>query len=345
MYHFESDYVNGCLPQVLQALTETNGESTVGYGCDPYCDRARAAIQAACQAPQAAVHFLVGGTQTNTTVISAALRPHQGVLCPQSGHINVHETGAIEHTGHKVLPLPAVNGKITARQVREAVEAHWADESHEHVVQPGMVYLSHPTEVGTLYTLAELTELSEVCRRYGLPLFVDGARLGYALATPENDITLPDLARLADVFYIGGTKCGLLFGEAVVITNPALNRDFRYFIKQQGGMLAKGRLLGIQFGALFQDDLYVTACRRAIDCAQQLREVLAGKGIPLYAQSPTNQVFPILTKEEIASLRTRHGFEHWAGVDQDRDAVRFCTSWSTTEEALEALLSDLRALR
>jgi len=345
MYFFESDYVNGCLPQVLEALVATNDDNTVGYGCDPYCAKAAALIKEACKAPTANVHFLVGGTQTNTTVIAAALRPHQGVLCAQSGHINVHETGAIEATGHKVLPLPAVNGKITAAQIEEAWQAHWNNESHEHVVQPGMVYLSQSTEVGTLYSLAELEEISRVCRQRELFLFVDGARLGYALATPECDVTLADLARLTDAFYIGGTKCGLLFGEAVVITHPALNLDFRYFIKQHGGMLAKGRLLGIQFGALFQNDLYVSACRRGVSCAQKLRDLFSELDIPLFAQSPTNQVFPILTKAEIAALRQRHGFEHWAHVDEQHDAVRFCTSWSTTDEAIEALLSDLRALR
>lgn len=345
MYFFESDYVNGCLPQVLEALTVTNNDNTVGYGCDPYCQQAAQLIKESCKAPDANVHFLVGGTQTNATVIAAALRPHQGVLCAQSGHINTHETGAVEATGHKVLPLAAENGKITAQQIEDSWQAHWNDANHEHLPQPAMVYLSHPTEVGTLYSLSELTAISQVCRKRGLLLFVDGARLGYALASPDNDVTLPDLARLTDVFYIGGTKCGLLFGEAVVISNSALQRDFRYHMKQHGGMLAKGRLLGIQFGTVFQDDLYISACRHAIDCAQQLRDLFAELNIPLYAQSPTNQVFPIFTKAEIEKLREHHGFELWDHVDEEHDAIRFCTSWSTTEEAISALISDIRSLR
>lgn len=344
MNHFESDYVNGALPQVLEALVRTNGDETVGYGMDPYCDRARALIRQACQAPDAQVSFLVGGTQANTTVIAAALRPHQGVLCAESGHINVHETGAVEATGHKVLSLPGQNGKLSAAQIRAVWEAHINDGNHEHMVQPGMVYLSHPTETGTLYSLAELEDISRVCRACGLFLFVDGARLGYALASPESDVTLSDLARLTDVFYIGGTKTGLLFGEAVVISNPTLQRDFRYHIKQHGGMLAKGRLLGIQFATVFEDGLYVRACRTGIDAARRLVNVFRQTGVPFYADSPTNQIFPILTKDQQAKLSLRHRYEHWAKVDDDRDAVRFCTSWSTTEAALAQLEEDIRSL-
>ena len=344
MYHFESDYVNGCLPQVLEALVTTNGDHTVGYGMDPYCQHAAELIRAACEAPEAHISFLVGGTQTNMTVIATALKPWQGVLCPESGHINVHETGAIESTGHKVLPLPSQDGKITAEQIETAWQAHWSDHTHEHMVQPGMVYLSQPTEVGTLYTLAELEAISSVCRDRNLKLYVDGARLGYALAAPSNDVTLPDLARLTDVFYIGGTKTGLLFGEAVVISDPALQTDFRYSVKQHGGMLAKGRLLGVQFGTVFQDGLYRNACQNAINCADRLRRTLKAAGIPLYAQSPTNQIFPILRKEQIERLREKYVFELWAHVDEQRDAVRFCTSWSTTEEEIAALTADLLAL-
>ena len=333
MYHFESDYVNGCLPQVLEALTRTNDDRTVGYGMDPYCQHAAELIRAACEAPEAHI-----------SVIATALKPWQGVLCPESGHINVHETGAIESTGHKVLPLPSQDGKITAEQIETAWQAHWSDHTHEHMVQPGMVYLSQPTEVGTLYTLAELEAISSVCRDRNLTLYVDGARLGYALAAPSNDVTLPDLARLTDVFYIGGTKTGLLFGEAVVISDPALQTDFRYSVKQHGGMLAKGRLLGVQFGTVFQDGLYRNACQNAINCADRLRRTLKAAGIPLYAQSPTNQIFPILRKEQIERLREKYVFELWAHVDEQRDAVRFCTSWSTTEEEIAALTADLLAL-
>ena len=243
MIRWECDYAEGCHPALLDALTRTNMEQTPGYGVDQHCDRARGLIRDLCQAPEATVEFLVGGTQTNTTVIAAALRPHQGVLCAHTGHINCHETGAIESTGHKVLPLPSEDGKITAQQVRAAVEAHWRDSTHEHVVQPGMMYLSHPTEQGTVYTAQELTAISQVCREFGLPLFVDGARLAYGLAA-EKSVTLPLLYELCDVFYLGGTKVGALFGEAVVISNPALARDFRYLIKQRGGMLAKGRQIG-----------------------------------------------------------------------------------------------------
>lgn len=344
MYHFESDYVNGTLPQVLDALIASNEDSTVGYGLDPYSDRARALIRQACQAPEALVSFLVGGTQANTTVIAAALRPHQGVLCAESGHINVHESGAIEATGHKVLALPAREGKLSAAQVRAVWTAHWSDANHEHMVQPGMVYLSQPTETGTLYSKAELESLSQVCRECGLFLYVDGARLSYALAAPENDAALPDLARLADVFYIGGTKTGLLFGEAVVITNDLLKRDFRYHIKQHGGMLAKGRLLGVQFAALFTNGLYLKAGQHAINAAHRLRLAFQKAGVPFYADSPTNQQFPILTKDQQKLLGQHFVYEYWAKVDDSRDAVRFCTSWSTQEAALEQLEADLLTL-
>ena len=251
MIYFNSDYLEGAHPAVMARLMETNMVQTVGYGEDEYCETAREKIKLACQAPEADVHFLVGGTQTNTTVIAAILRPWQGVLSAVSGHINCHEAGAIESTGHKVITLPTNNGKITAQQVRDYVEWHKNDESTEHIVQPGMVYISHPTEGGTLYSKAELTALYDTCKQYSLPLFIDGARLGYGLVADGSDITLPELARLCDVFYIGGTKVGALFGEAVVIMNEALKKDFRFIMKQRGGRLAKGRLLGIQFDALF----------------------------------------------------------------------------------------------
>ena len=245
MIYFNSDYLEGAHPSIMVKMAETNMVQTVGYGEDEYCEAAREKIKIACQAPEADVHFLVGGTQTNTTVIAAILRPWQGVISAVSGHINCHEAGAIESTGHKVITLPTGNGKITAQQVADYVEWHKNDESTEHIVQPGMVYISHPTEAGTLYTKAELTELYDTCRRYGLPLFIDGARLGYGLAADESDMTLPEFARLCDVFYIGGTKVGALFGEAVVIMNESIKKDFRFIMKQRGGRLAKGRLLGI----------------------------------------------------------------------------------------------------
>ena len=337
MIRFDCDYVEGAHPAILEAMTRTNMEQTVGYGEDAYCESARARIRAACRAPEAGVHFLVGGTQANTTVIASILRPHQGALCAATGHISVHETGAIEATGHKVLGLPHTDGKITAAQVAAYVENHYADSAFEHIVQPGLVYISHPTEFGTLYTLAELTALSETCRKYHLPLFLDGARLGYGLAAGE--ITLPDLARLCDVFYIGGTKCGALFGEAVVITDPALQKDFRYHIKQRGGMLAKGRLLGIQFDALFTDDRYTAITAGAVAQAARIRQALQSRGVSMLIDSPTNQLFPILSHAQRAALEERFVLSHWQLVDEGRDAMRICTSWATKEEHVEKLLA------
>ena len=271
MIYFNNDYSEGCHRKVLEALTQTNMVQTMGYGEDEYCAVAAAKIKALCGREDAAVHFLVGGTQTNLTVIDAALRPHQGALCPMGGHINVHETGAVEATGHKVLTVPSDDGKITAAQVRQVVKAHWEDSSFEHMVQPKLVYISNPTEYGTLYSLAELEALWAACKELGLYLFLDGARLGYGLMAEGYDVTLADIARLTDVFYIGGTKVGALFGEAVVITNDALKQDFRYLIKQHGGMLAKGRLLGVQFDALMTDNLYFDISKHADKLADQLR--------------------------------------------------------------------------
>ena len=278
MIRFQCDYQEGAHPSILKKMEETNYEQTVGYGNDPYCESARKKIRELCNAPEADVHFLVGGTQTNFTVISAILRPYQGALAAVSGHINVHETGAIEATGHKVLALPSEDGKITAAQIREAYEAHWNDADHEHIVQPGMVYISHPTENGTLYEKEELQALSRTCRELGLPLFLDGARLGYGLMSEKSSLSLSEIAELTDVFYIGGTKVGALFGEAVVITNPALKKDFRYLIKQHGGMLAKGRLLGIQFDVLFTDNLYFDIAKGADELAMRLKAAFLEKG-------------------------------------------------------------------
>ena len=279
MIRFQCDYQEGAHPSILKKMEETNYEQTVGYGNDPYCESARKKIRELCNAPEADVHFLVGGTQTNFTVISAILRPYQGALAAVSGHINVHETGAIEATGHKVLALPSEDGKITAAQIREAYEAHWNDADHEHIVQPGMVYISHPTENGTLYEKEELQALSRTCRELGLPLFLDGARLGYGLMSEKSSLSLSEIAELTDVFYIGGTKVGALFGEAVVITNPALKKDFRYLIKQHGGMLAKGRLLGIQFDVLFTDNLYFDIAKGADDWRCDLRRHFWRRGM------------------------------------------------------------------
>ncbi|QDW73138.1 aminotransferase class I/II-fold pyridoxal phosphate-dependent enzyme [Lachnospiraceae bacterium KGMB03038] len=344
MIRFQCDYGEGAHPSILKRLEETNMEQTAGYGEDPYCESARRKIRELCESPEADVHFLVGGTQTNFTVISAILRPHQGVLAAQSGHINVHETGAVEATGHKVLTLPSTDGTICADQVREIWKEHWEDANHEHVVQPGMVYISHPTENGTLYSKEKLTELSKACQELGLPLFLDGARLGYGLMAETSDLTLADVAELTDVFYIGGTKVGALFGEAVVITNPALKQDFRYLIKQRGGMLAKGRLLGLQFETLFTDGLYFELGKRADELALRLKKAFLDKGYGLAYDSYTNQQFPILPEEHLEKLREKYAFGFWEDAGEGRQAVRFCTSWATTEEAVESLIRDIQGL-
>lgn len=341
---FQCDYNEGAHPKVLERLIATNMEQTVGYGEDPYCSEAAAKIREKCGNENLAVHFLVGGTQTNMTVIDAALRSHQGVLCAHTGHINVHETGAVEAYGHKVLGLPSADGKITAKQVEEAYRNHVSSDSFEHTVQPKMVYISHPTELGTIYSKEELAALSKACRENGLYLFMDGARLGYALAAPDNDLTMADIAELCDVFYIGGTKVGALFGEAVVIRNAELKQDFRYHIKQKGGMLAKGRLLGLQFDALFTDDLYEKIAANAIALAEKLREGFDAKGYPYLVPNRTNQIFVILPDADLAQLSERFGFCYDSRIDESHSAVRFCTSWATKEENVEALVKALREL-
>lgn len=341
MILFNSDYTEGAHERILKSLMETNMDQTVGYGEDQYCEAARAAIKEVCEAPDADVHFLVGGTQTNLTVIASALRTFQGVICADSGHINVHETGAIESCGHKVLALPSVDGKVTAEQVKEQYELHWKDESHEHVVQPKMVYISHPTEVGTLYTKAELEALHNACKACGFYLFLDGARMGYGLMAPGTDVTLADIARLTDVFYIGGTKVGALFGEAVLITNPMLKPDFRYCIKQKGGMLAKGRLLGVQFLELFKDGLYFEISKHAIDMAMMLRDGLADKGYEFYMESSTNQQFIIIDDEKLAKIREKYGVTYMHRHNETHSVIRLCTSWATKEENVKAFLADM----
>lgn len=320
---------------------ETNFEQTVGYGEDHYCEAARSAVRKAVGREDVDVHFLVGGTQANATVISSILRPYQGVLCATTGHINVHETGAIEHGGHKVLALEAADGLLSAALIREAVEAHYAEDGPEHTVQPGMVYISFSSEVGTVYSLSQLREISAVCREYGLPLFIDGARMGYGLASEGCDVTLADIAALADVFYLGGTKQGALFGEAVVIVNDALKKDFRYCIKQNGGMLAKGRLLGIQFQTLFEDGLYFQLSEHAVSQAMRIRDAFESKGFGFLVQSPSNQQFPILDNVTMERLSSDFLFSFWQKVDDSHTAVRFCTSWATRPEAVDALIAAL----
>ncbi len=341
MIRFECDYLEGAHPKVLELLISSNYEQTKGYGLDPYCDKAREVIKTLCKQEDADVHFLVGGTQTNTTVIASILRPYQGVLCADSGHINVHETGAIESLGHKVLSMKSKDGKITARQIAHAYEMHYNDESREHVVQPGMVYISQPTELGTMYSKEELTAISEVCRAHNLPLFLDGARLGYALTSEKNDVHLEDIAELCDVFYIGGTKVGALFGEAVVICNPMLKKDFRYYIKQHGGMLAKGRLLGMQFLALLEDGLYYEIAEQANQYAMQIRRACEVKGYPFFVESWTNQQFPVLPNDKIEELKEKFTFSFWEAVGENHSAVRFCTSWATKKEHVDQLVAEL----
>lgn len=344
MIYFNNDYAEGCHPEVLKRLCETNMVQTPGYGTDEYCSAAADKIRLLCENDALAVHFLVGGTQANLTVIDAALRPHQGVLCAVSGHIHVHETGAVEATGHKVLALPSSDGKITAAQIRNAVLTHRTDDAYEHTVQPKLVYISNPTELGTLYSLSELQAISGTCHELGLYLFLDGARLGYGLTARGNDVTMPDLARLCDVFYIGGTKVGALFGEAVVISNPVLAEDFRYLIKQHGGMLAKGRLLGVQFDALFTDDLYFRIARHANALADRLRETLSELGYEFLIPGTTNQVFPILPDCLLAELSMNFSFTEQQRIDETHRAVRFCTSWATTEENMDKLCAALKTL-
>ena len=344
MIYFNNDYSEGCHEKVLDALIRTNLEQTPGYGEDHYCTSAAEKIKKLCGREDAAVHFLVGGTQANLTVIDAALRPHQGTLCASSGHIHVHETGAVEATGHKVLTLPSADGKITAQQVEAAVLSHRADASFEHMVQPKLVYISNPTEMGTLYTLSELEALSSACRKLGLYLFLDGARLGYGLMAEGYDVTMADIARLCDVFYIGGTKVGALFGEAVVIANPALKEDFRYIIKQHGGMLAKGRLLGVQFDALMTDNLYFEIAGHAVRLADKIRATLTELGVSHLVPGITNQIFPILSDKCLDELAKDFCFTEMERVSDTHRAIRFCTSWATTEENVDKLCAALRAL-
>ena len=344
MIYFHNDYCEGCHEQVLQRLIETNLEQTPGYGTDHYCRAAAEKIRKLSGREDLDVHFLVGGTQANLTVIDAALRPHQAALGPVGAHINVHETGAVEATGHKVLSVPSDAGKITAEQVRRVVAQHRASDSFEHEAQPKLVYISNPTEYGTLYSLAELEALSAACRSLGLYLFMDGARLGYGLAAKGYDVTLPDIARLCDVFYIGGTKVGALFGEAVVIANPAIGEDFRYLIKQHGGMLAKGRLLGVQFDALFTDDLYLRISRHAVAMADRIRATLDELGVSYLVPGITNQIFPILPDAVLEELGKTFAFTEMERVNDSSRAIRFCTSWATKAENVDDLCAQIRRL-
>lgn len=343
MYLFHNDYNACCHPQVLKKMTDMMPCQMPGYGEDPCCEAAADMIRKACARDDMAVHFLVGGTQANLTVIAASLRPHQAVLGAETAHINVHETGAVEATGHKVVSLPSSNGKLTVQQIEKAAQAQLDDESAEHVVQLKMVYISNSTELGTIYTLSELEAISAACKKYGLYLYLDGARLSYALRANSNDVTLADIARLCDVFYIGGTKCGAMIGEAVVITNPAIASDFRYLIKQRGAMLAKGWILGLQFQALFENDLYFEIAAHANRMADQLRQTLTDLGYKFLIPGDTNQLFPILPNTLLEKLSDEFTYTLQEIVDEDNKAVRFCTSWATTQESVDKLCQALKA--
>ena len=336
MLYFENDYCEGAHQSILKRLTESNMEKVPGYGMDPYCAQAKEKIRNACGCPDGEVFFLVGGTQTNAVVIASMLNRYEGVLCAVTGHINAHEAGAIEFTGHKVLPLPQYDGKISAADLKEYLQTYYADGSYDHMVFPGMVYISHPTEYGTLYTKQELRDISSVCREYEIPLFMDGARLGYGLAA-ETDVTLKDIAEFTDVFYIGGTKVGALCGEAVVFPKKA-PKHFFTMIKQQGALLAKGRLLGIQFDTLFTDNLYLEISKNAIETAAKLKSALKEKGYRLFINSPTNQIFVILENQKMKELGEKVKFSFWEKYDEDHTVVRFATSWATKMEDIDQLI-------
>lgn len=344
MIYFQCDYAEGCHPKILQKLVETNMHQTVGYGMDEECAKARETVKRVCGVPEADVHFLVGGTQANTTVISHVLRPYEGVISADTGHIAHHETGAIEATGHKVLALPNHNGLISGDQVRACCKHHADDPSREHETLPGMVYVSFPTETGTMYTKEQLTDLYGACREWDIPLFIDGARLGYGIMSPECDMTVEELAHLCDIFYIGGTKCGALFGEAVVINDERLKKNFRYSIKRHGGMFAKGRLLGIQFQTLLEDGLYFEICKQATDYALEIRDAFKAKGVQFDGDSATNQQFPILTPEQLRVFDGKFKYEDNGWYDKDHKVVRFCTCWATTRENVDALLETIATL-
>jgi len=340
MISFKNDYSEGALPEIMEALVKTNLEQTVGYGMDEYCASAVAKIKERIECPEAEVHFLVGGTQTNQTCISAFLRSYEAVIGVETAHINVHETGAIEATGHKVVTVKGMDGKVTPKDIWDAVAFH----SDEHMVKPKMVYVSDSTEIGTIYTKSELKAVSDCCKELGLYLYLDGARLGSALTAEGNDLTLADIAALTDAFYIGGTKNGALFGEAVVLVNKELQREFRYSIKQHGGMLAKGRLLGIQFDRLFTDDLFFKAGAHANRMAMRLKQGLAGCGVEFLADSVTNQQFPIFTTGQISELSKKFLFEPSDKIDESRSAIRFCTSWATKEENVDCLIEAVKEI-
>ena len=337
MLSFESDYIEGAHPKILETLAKTNMECLSGYGADAYTKSAKEKIADACALPDAQIAFLTGGTQTNQIVIDTMLHQYEGVVAAQSGHVSVHEAGAIEFTGRKVLTLPAHDGKIDASELDSYISDFYNDGNHEHMVFPGMVYISHPTEYGTLYSKKELTEISKVCRKHKIPLFIDGARLGYGLMSKQADLTLADIAELCDVFYIGGTKVGALCGEAVVFTKKNMPLHFEHLVKKHGALLAKGRLLAIQFDTLFTDNLYFEISRNAIDRAEELKNLFLKKGYKFFIDSPTNQQFVILENNKLKELQKNVKFSFWEKYDDTHTVVRFATSWATTSEKIAEL--------
>lgn len=337
MISFASDYIAGAHPKVLEHLIETNLENLSGYGTDYYCKTAADKIKKACNCPDGEVYFLTGGTQTNQIIIDTMLEPFEGVVAAKTGHVSIHEAGAIEYSGHKVLELPEENGKLTATCLEILLGTFWGDENHEHMVYPGMIYISYPTEYGTLYSKEELTAIYQVAKSYRIPLFIDGARLAYGLASKECDLTLSELCSLCDVFYIGGTKAGALCGEAVVFTHKNSPKNFVTRIKQHGALLAKGRLLGIQFDALFTDDLYFEIGKHAIDLAEKLKKLFTDKGYRFFIESPTNQQFVILPNDKMEQLKAEVEFSFWEKYDESHTVVRFATSWSTTQNDIDKL--------
>ena len=338
MLYFENDYSEGAHGKVLEALVKTNYEKLSGYGTDDYCERAKEKIKKACKCDDAEVYLLVGGTQTNQLIIDTTLNPYEGVVAVETGHVGVHEAGAIEYTGHKVLTVPAHVGKMDAGELKDYLETFYNDGNHEHMVFPGMVYISHPTEYGTLYTKDELEKISKVCNQYEIPLYLDGARLGYGVMAKDTDVDLPTVAKYCDIFYIGGTKVGALCGEAVVFTKNNMPKHFTTQVKQHGALLAKGRLLGVQFDALFTDDLYFEISKNAIEMAELLKKGLAEKGYRFYLDSPTNQQFIILENSQMEEIAKNVRFSFWEKYDDSHTVVRFATSWATSKEDVEALI-------
>lgn len=344
MVKFDSDYLEGAHPNIMDALVKTNNEQTGGYMEDEYCQKAKDIMTRKFGFQNADIHFVPGGTQANLIVAAAALRPHQGIISPHTGHINVHETGAIEACGHKIIQIFTDDGKIKAEDVEMEAWGHVNDEVREHTVMPKMVYISNPTELGTIYSKKEFTELRAVCDKYDLILYMDGARLGYALESYNNDTDIGFYAKNCDAFYIGGTKMGALFGEAIVISNPAIKQDFRYIMKQRGAMLAKGRLLGIQFIEFFKDNLYFDIAKNANECALMIRKALIKKGYPFLSESFTNQQFPIMPDSHISELSKKYSFSFWKKIDESHSAIRFCTGWATSKENTAALCEDISNL-